>query len=331
MSIRMLSSMLYHVISPLKRLSTEITDMRPFRRMGQQMSIPHMRRSEVLLANVTRVRFHTCVSSRVRGQIPLRGEHLSTFFAFVRSTVLLHVIVQILLRQQPLVANVALELVLVQMRHLSVLVQRIIARVKFSTDVAHVLGIAVRPDMKLQIPLHLETFSTMFTGEFVIIGVPSDVMRLEIVLCFRAVIALVATMQQTGIDILMDQPMGLQVAIILERFVASWTLERSMEAVFAGNMAEDLALLFESGLANVAGIRAIVELFVQMILLRRILVIFQFFRTIVSSFLVLYFPLFEICTTGGNIFRFNATRRVVQTPVASAFPIFRCSKQDSSL
>lgn len=195
--------------------------MRPFRRMSQEMSVPHMRRSEVLLANVTRVRFHTCMSSRVRRQIPLRGEHLSTLFAFVRSTVLFHVIVQILLRQQSLVANVTLELVFVQMCHLSVLVQRIIARVKFSTYVAHVLGIAVGPDVELQIPLHLETFPTMFTGEFVIIGMLSDVMRLEIVLCFRAIIALVAAMQQTGIDILMDQPMGLQVAFIFERFVAS--------------------------------------------------------------------------------------------------------------
>lgn len=290
--------------------------------MSQEMSIPHMRRSKVLLADVARVRFHTCVSGRVRRQIPLRGEHLSTLFAFVRSTVLLHVIVQILLRQQPLVANVALELVLVQMCHLSVLVQRITARVKFSTYVAHVLGIAVRPDVKLQIPLHLETFPTMLTGEFVIIGMLSDVMRLEIVLRFRPVIALVAAMQQTGIDILMDQPMGLQVAFVLERFVASRTLERSMEAVFAGNMAEDLALLFESSLANVAGIGAIVELFVKIVLLRTILVTFLFY---------LYFPLFEICVTGGNIFRFSAIRRVVQTPVASAFPIFRRSKQDSSL
>lgn len=102
-----------------------------------------------------------------------------------------------------------------------------------------------------------------------------------------------------------------------------------MEAVFAGNMAENLALLFESSLANVAGIGAIVELFVQIVLLRRILLTFQFFGTIVSSSLVLYFPLFEICITGRNIFRFSAIGRVVQTSVASALSIFRRSKQDS--
>lgn len=305
--------------------------MRPFRGMGQQMRIPHVRRSKVLLADVTRVRFHTCMSGRVRRQIPLRGEHLPTLLALVRSTVLLHVIVQILLGQQPLVANVAPELVLVQMRHLSVLVQRIIARVKFPAYVAHVLGIAMGPDVKLQIPLHLETFPTMFTGEFVIICMPPDVMRLEIVLRFRAVIALVAAMQQTGVEILMDQPVGLQVAFVLERFLASRTLERSMEAVFAGDVAEDLALLLESGLANVAGIAAIVELLVQIVLLRTILVTFQFFGTIVNSSLALYFPLFEICTTGGIIFRLTEIRRVVQTSVVSAFPTFRRSKQDSSL
>lgn len=93
MGVRVLPPMLYHVIPPLKGLPAEITDMRPLRRVGQQMRVPHVRRSKVLLANVTRVRFHTCMGGRVGGQVPLRGEHFTALFALVRSTVLLHMIV----------------------------------------------------------------------------------------------------------------------------------------------------------------------------------------------------------------------------------------------
>ena len=93
MGVRVLPPMLYHIIPPLKRLSTEVTDMWSLRRVRQQMCVPHMRRSKVLLTNVTRVRFHTCVGGRVGGQVPLRGEHFSALFALVRSTVLLHMIV----------------------------------------------------------------------------------------------------------------------------------------------------------------------------------------------------------------------------------------------
>lgn len=137
--VGVLPSMLYHVVSPLERLPAQIANVRPLRRVGQQVSVPHVRRAKVLLADVTRVRFDTRVRGRVGRQIPLRGEHLTAFLALVGSAVLLHVIAQILLRQQPLVAHVALELVLVQVCNFSVLVQRVVARVEFPTDVAHVL------------------------------------------------------------------------------------------------------------------------------------------------------------------------------------------------
>lgn len=78
------------------------------------------------------------------------------------------------------------------MGHLSVLVQRIITRVKFPANVAHVLRITVGSNVKLQVPFHLETLSTVLAGEFVIVRVSSDVVRLQVVLRLRPVIALIA-------------------------------------------------------------------------------------------------------------------------------------------
>lgn len=123
--------------------------MRPLRGVREQVSVPHMRRTKVLLADVARVRFDTGVRGDVRGQVPLRGEHLAALLALVRSAVLLHVVVEVLLRQQPFVADAALELVLVQVGHLPVLVQRVVARVELPTNVAHVLGAAVGTNVEL--------------------------------------------------------------------------------------------------------------------------------------------------------------------------------------
>ena len=123
MSVGMFPPVLDHVRPPLEGMSTEVADVRPLRRMSQQMHVLHVRRTKVLLANVTGVRFYARVRGRVSGQVSLRGEHLPALCALVRTAVLFHVAVQVLLRQQPLVANAALELVLVQVHHLSVLVQ----------------------------------------------------------------------------------------------------------------------------------------------------------------------------------------------------------------
>lgn len=195
---------------------------------------------------------------------------------------LLHVIVQILLRQESLVANVTLKLVLVQVGHLSVLVQRIITRIELPANVAHVLGTAVSSDVEFQVPFHLEAFSTVFAREFIIVCVSPDVMGLEIVLCLCAIIAFIAAVQQTYIDVLMDQSMGFQVAFVFERFVTSRTLEGSMETVLTGDMAKNFALLLESHLTNVARVSAIAKFLVQVFLMRGIVfVVVQFIRTIV--------------------------------------------------
>lgn len=237
MGVGMLPSVLYHVISSLERLSADITNMWPLRGVRQQVCIPHMRRSEVLLANVTRIWLNARVSGHVGRQVPLRREHFAALLALVRSAVLLHVVIEILLRQEPLVANAALELIFVQVGHFPVLVQRVVARVEFPTDVAHVLGRTVSADVELQVPFHLEAFPAVLAGELVVVGVSSDVMGLQIVLRLRTIVALVAAMKQTQIQLLVSQPVSFQVALVLERLVASCAFERSMEAVLAGDVA----------------------------------------------------------------------------------------------
>ena len=77
------------------------------------------------------------------------------------------------------------------MCHFSVLVQRIITGIKFPTNITHVLRITVSSYMKFQVPFHLETLSTVFAGEFVIVRVPSDVVRLQVVLRLRPIIAFI--------------------------------------------------------------------------------------------------------------------------------------------
>lgn len=234
--------------------------------MRQQMHVLHVGRTKVLLANVTGVRFHARVRGRVSGQIPLRGEHLPALCALVRSAVLLHMAVQVLLRQQPFVANAALELVLVQVHHLSVLVQGVVACVELAADIAHVLRAAVSPDVELQVPLHLETLAAVLAGELVVVRVPSDVMGLEVALRLRAIAALVATVEQTRVDVLVDRTMSLQVAFVQEGLVARGTFERPMKAVFAGDVTENLSLLFERRLTDVAGITTVVQLLVKIFL-----------------------------------------------------------------
>lgn len=230
------------------------------------MHVLHVGRAKVLLANVTGVRFHARVGGRMSGQIPLRGEHLPAHCALVRSAVLLHVTVEVLLRQQPLVANAALELVLVQVHHLSVLVQGVVARVELAADIAHVLRAAVCPNVELQVPLHLETFAAVLAGELVVVRVPSDVMGLEVALRLGAVAALVAAVQQTRVDVLVDRTMSLQVAFVQEGLVARGTFERPMEAVLAGDVTENLSLLFERRLTDIAGVTTVVQLLVQIFL-----------------------------------------------------------------
>ena len=113
----------------------------------------------------------------------------------------------------------------------------------------------------------------MLASELVIVRVPPDVMGLEIVLRFGTVVAFVTAVQQAQVDILVNEPVGPQIALILEGFVACRALEGSMEAVLAGDVAQDFALLLEHCLADVAGISAVVEFLVQVLLLRGIFII----------------------------------------------------------
>ena len=128
------------------------------------------------------------------------------------------------------------------------------------------LRAAVSPDVELQVPLHLETLAAVLACESVVVRVPSDVMGLEVALRLRPVAALVAAVQQTRVDVLVDRTMSLQVALVQKRLVARGAFERPMKAVLAGDVTENLPLLFERRLTNVAGITAVVQLLVQIFL-----------------------------------------------------------------
>lgn len=141
-------------------------------------------------------------------------------------------------------------------------------------------------DVELQIPLHFETFTAVLAGELVIVRVTSDVMGLEVVLRFRAIVAFVTAVQQAGVDLLVNQSVSLQVALVLERFVAGGAFEGSMEAVLAGDVTKDLALLLEHRLADVAGVGTVVEFLVQVVPLARVFLDIFVFAIVLGRFVV---------------------------------------------
>lgn len=254
-----------HVISPLKSLSAQITNVRLFGRMRDQMRVSHMRRPEAFFTDVAHVRLHTCMCRRVIGQVSLRGKRLTALFTVVSFTVLLHMIVQILLRQELLVAHVAVKLVLVQVRDFPVFVQGVIARVESTANVAHMLKAVVRAEMELEIPFYLEALAAMLASESILVGMSPNVMRFQIAFGSTAIVAFIATVQRAGIHLLMNEPVHLQVALVFETFAANCALERTMKTVFARDMAQNFTLLLIYYLTNITYIMSSNEFLVECI------------------------------------------------------------------
>lgn len=212
----MFSAMLDHVVSPLESLPTNVADVRSFRGVRNHMGLPHVGRPKVLLAHVTRERLDVRVCSHVGHEISLRGEDLAAILASVGLIVLLHVIVQVLLREQSFVTHDALKFVIVQMRHLHVFVQGVAAGVEPAAAVAHVRRIIVGTDVELEVPLDLKSLAAMLARELVVVRVLPDVVGLKVVLCLCSVIALVAAVKLRSVHLLVDHFVRLQVALVLE-------------------------------------------------------------------------------------------------------------------
>lgn len=235
--------------------------------MRDQMCVSHMRRPETFLTNVAYVRFHARMRRRVISQVSLRSECFAAFLTVVRLTVLLHMIVQILLRQELLVAHVTVKFVFVQMRHFPVFVQGVIARVESAANVAHVLRAVVRAEVELEIPFHLEALAAMLAGESVLVGVSPGVMRLQIALCSTAVVALVATVQRARIHLLVNEPVHLQVAFVFESFAANCALERTTKTVLARDVAQNFTLLLKHYLTDITYVISVDESLVKYVVL----------------------------------------------------------------
>jgi hypothetical protein len=151
---------------------------------------------EGFAANRAKIRFLDFVHALlVPRHVILFREFQVALVAAVQILVRLHVDIKILLRQQLLMADVTLELVVVQVHDSSMLVKRVLARVHSSACVAHMLGGSMGAQVELEVHFHFKALATVVAFEIVSSGVLPYLVGLEVVLRFSSVIAFVATKQ----------------------------------------------------------------------------------------------------------------------------------------
>lgn len=247
---RMFFSMFLQILPPLKQPPANITYKRFLRRVCRHVISQYTISPETLITNLTNVLL-IFVYRTVRLQILLKSKHFATNFAIKNLAVLSQVRVQVLLGHQFLLADVTTELVDVQVGHLFVFVKSVITGIKFAADVAHDLRLAVRGQVKFQVPLDLEQFAAVLARERILSRVFSDVMCFEIVFDSRAVGA-----NSAGVvgGVLVSQKVQIQIALVLETLVAIIAVERSARAVLAFHVTSDFVLLIERLFAEFAAI-----------------------------------------------------------------------------
>ena len=177
----MLPTMQHHRRPLRETLAANVADVRPFADVRQQVNLLRAETSKRFPADRAQVRLLAGVSPQVFRQAVFRFKLHATLLANVLDLVQLHVVVQVLLRLELLLARLTgellhLRLVLVML----VKVQRALAGIRRAADVAHArLGIVVLHVSRV-IRLYLEHLPALVTLVIVVLGVFPDVVDLEV-------------------------------------------------------------------------------------------------------------------------------------------------------